>query len=397
MTPAQACSACGAGGTEQLIDFGVVPRSGVFLSAPDAPVSLRSLAFEFCPSCGLVRQRRFAESAVDYTDVVRRTDRQLPGYVDEILDRLLIEAATPQGLTVEVGANDGTFLSRLAAAGVQKRLGVEPSRALAKLCAEAGHPVEAVHLTEGGAPFLRAVHGAARAVVCRHTLEHVPDPTALLRAMRLLLAEDGVLFLEVPAVSPILDELKAFELWDEHLTYFSVENLPAILLAAGFQVGEISMRDHLVSKNILCWAYPARAVAAPSPPSAGAAHLVSSCRDFARRWHAYRAEARTAAARWQAPVVAIGASHPQSNYLLFSGVGERVSMLVDDDPMKVGKYVALPRPTPIISSEQLLSEKCVGTLLLTAFGYDGWMNRIKRGLVTAAPCFVDVLDELTRR
>jgi len=396
MTASNACPACGAQGRELLIDLGAVPRSGVYLSSPTSSVFVRPLSFDFCVSCGMVRQRAARDLDVDYTDVSRRTERQLPDYAEEILIRLRNEPGIEQSLVIEVGANDGTFLTRIAAMGIKRRLGIEPSRALGIMCTTAGHQVEGIHLTEGEAARVRAMHGAARAVICRHTLEHVPDPLGLVRAMRALLADDGILLVEVPASSTILGELKAFELWDEHLTYFAEANLAALLSTGGFAVEEIGNRPHLATRNIVCWARPRRSGAMEQPAAFAAESTIALCRSFGTRWRAFRDRMGDAAQSWRTPVIAVGASHPQSNFLLFSGLGADVSSLVDDDAGKAGNFVALPQPTPVITTEQLISERRVGTLLLTGFGYTSWTSKIRRGLDDAPVHFVDVLDELAR-
>ena len=78
---------------------------------------------------------------------------------------------------------------------------------------------------------------------------------------------------------------------------------------------------------------------------------------------------------WPRPIAALGASHPQSNFLLFSQLGAYVDWLVDDDPFKVGKFVPIPNPVEVIDSCTYLENHPTGTLVLTAFGQDRWMDR----------------------
>src|SRR5690242_15017722 len=119
-----ACPCCGGAEFAPLVDFGEVVQSGTFLESPGrAPVS--ALAFAYCIGCGYARQSTRAPARQDYSQVNRRTEHQLPAYCGEIVDSLSKEGVAPGDLVVEVGANDGTFLDRLRAAGFRNLLAVE--------------------------------------------------------------------------------------------------------------------------------------------------------------------------------------------------------------------------------------------------------------------------------
>jgi len=378
-----------------LIDFGLVPQSGAFLTGAGDTAARRALSFYYCSGCGFVGQHDSQSTTVDYTAIARATKRQLPDYADEAARPLQTQPDWRRGLVIEVGANDGTFLDLLAGNGHESRLAIEPSLALSESCASRGHVVERRHLTSAAAPVIRGRHGPAHAVVCRHTVEHVPDPLDLLRAMRLLLADDGLLFVEVPSVMPIIDRLWAFELWDEHLSYFSTYTLARLLHGAGFSVERQETKAHRGSMNILCWARKL-ASAAPAPEPSDVDATVQMCGRFARRWNAYCSEASTRLDETSAAVYAVGASHPQSNYLNFTGLGARVTALVDDDPLKIGRYVPLPRPTRVVESSFLHERVDDAVVLLTGFGYPGWMAEIRRRLVSRRIRFIDPVEDLAR-
>src|ERR1700722_1463374 len=111
------CPACAGGSFDQLMDFGRVPRSGVFLSRADEGFSTIHLSFEYCTRCALLRQRAQDESSHDYTHVARSTTRQLPAYAFHLADSIRLEGIDPGALIVEVGANDGAFMDLLVKVG----------------------------------------------------------------------------------------------------------------------------------------------------------------------------------------------------------------------------------------------------------------------------------------
>jgi SAM-dependent methyltransferase len=376
----QICPSCQNNAFAGLIDFGNLPYTGSFLASPEANYPTLGLSFEFCSRCALIRRRISSEESHDYTHVNRNTERQLPHYAPKIVSSLQQWGIGQDDLIVEIGANDGTFLSLVEQAGFTNRLAVEPSLSLADVCKSKGHPVWNAHLDRAEAGKIRQKYGAIPLVFCRHTLEHVPHPQELLLAMRLLLDEGGILFIEVPDTQPILQELKGHELWDEHLHYFTVENLSLLLYRSGFQVEEIQVMPHLSSGNILSWCSKSEAEKENLADFSTCTANVELCRSFPERWSLLRQKLHAQLPNWTKPIVAIGAAHSQSNFLLFTELGEHIDILVDDDPVKVGKYVPLPQPVPVISTAQLLSSSPPGTILRTAFGYDTWMNKICHSL-----------------
>jgi SAM-dependent methyltransferase len=395
MTLPAACVVCGGGELEVLFDFGNVPASGTFLELPSQAYPRRRLAFDFCVNCGLVSQRRTGATCTDYSQIARRTERQLPDYTREIVAELQRRVSVEAGLIIEVGANDGTFLNRLQQAGFLRRLAIEPSKPLAQLCEAAGHAVENVHLDEAASLRIRGERGPVAAVICRHTLEHVPDPLSLLRAIRTLLSEGGALLLEVPGVEPVVDRLQGYELWDEHLTYFSANNLAQLLLAAGFSIDDMLILPHRGSANILCWSTATHEQAAGAT-ECRSPELIAQCRAFRQRWRGYCAHLRALSVSWSRPVIAAGASHLQSNFLVFTGLGDIVDGLADDDAVKIGRWVPVPRPVEVFPTSQLPHRGRDGTVLLTGFGYSAWMERLKGEMRSHRCLVVDPLAELDR-
>lgn len=370
----ESCPSCLNSSFETLIDFGVMPRTGFFLSSPQQSYPQLELSFEFCPQCALIRRQLLREDSPDYTEVNRKTDRQLPDYTHQIA-RFFEEANVgTEELVMEIGANDGEFLSFLAKAGYKNRLAVEPSITLANICSKRGHRVWNTHLDVDEALKIKEACGLARVVICRHTLEHVPDPQGLLLAMRSLLMEDGLLFLEVPDARVIIHDLQGHELWDEHLYYFTPENLSLLLQRSRFRVEEMTVLRHRSSANILCWSRPS--TSENSPSYFKCKPTVELCHNFRDHWFSLAQHLQAERENWSKPIIAIGASHLQSNFLQFAGLIDEIDLFVDDDPIKVGQYVPLPQPIPIVSTEQLLNRPLPGTIIRTAFGYESWMDKI---------------------
>ncbi len=383
------CPVCNTTGLQPFIDFDDVPVSGLFGNGPEAQVPHRRLAFDYCPSCCLVTQQPEPQRAIDYTGVARATARQLPAYAAVMIDRLVIDGTA--GQVIEVGCNDGTFLNALRAAGFTRLLGIEPSQALAAHVSQLGHEVIQQPLDLALAESVVASRGTADILVCRHTLEHVPAPLGFLRALRHLLRPDGLVCIEVPSLLPVIESLHIHEIWDEHISYFLPENLAYALSVAGFTIEQIIVEPYREMQNIVVWARAGQSVVLPPPQLPRALAL---CAHFDARWQAKRESLLALVAASPSPRVAMGASHPQTNFLNFSGISALIDCAIDDDPLKCGRWLPLgSRTVPIFPSTELSQRVANGTLLLTGFGYPQWMVNASQAGCSASEV-IDVTREL---
>jgi 2-polyprenyl-3-methyl-5-hydroxy-6-metoxy-1,4-benzoquinol methylase len=377
------CLACHGESFCSLVDFGMVPRSGTFLSKPDESFARVHLSFEYCETCALIRQKSRNEKLFhDYTHIPRTTSRQLPTYTRQIAKSLLSQGVELTNLVVEIGANDGAFMDILAGEKFTNILAVEPSQACAQLCRRKGHRVEESYLDQSLAAAIREQYGLASAVVCRHTLEHVPDPSGFIASMQLLLCDGGVLFIEVPNAHTIIHDLLGHELWDEHLHIFSPENLAKIVACAGFELRRLTVWPQRGTSNILLWAVHRSTTTLRVDMPDDFHRDVQACARFQSRWKSMSEQVVEQLEHLKDPIAAIGASHPQSNYFLFSKAGSKVSVLVDDDPFKIGRFVPIPQAVPVISTTKFLHNVHPSSVILSAFGYEQWMDRLIVPFVT---------------
>lgn len=363
------CPSCGGVSFERLLDFGPVPVSGRFRTAAAEPVVMAQLAFELCAGCGLVRYCG-GTGPRDYRETDRATAKQFPAYGRELVARLASQGVSPDDLVLDIGTNDGSFMAALRDAGFRRLVGVEPSRALAEKARARGFEVENDYFGPQLVPRLLAAHGRARALVCRHTLEHVPDPGAFVSGLRdCLETGSGVALVEVPDGLAIPELMNVYEFWDEHLYCFCAANLAQLVERAGFRVREIRVQPHLATRNLLLWC-------ATDGPSAGipdARNCVPQWRGFARDWPGFRDGLGKALRAAPRPLYLIGGSHPQYNLVNYAGLGALVDHFIDDDPGKAGRYPPIAAGAPsIISTAQFMASARRGSVLKTGFGYEAW-------------------------
>ena len=177
-----------------------------------------------------------------------------------------------------------------------------------------------------------------RALVCRHTLEHVPDVNGFLRAVRTWSAANGeaVVLFEVPDAGRILAECAFWDVYYEHSTYFTAATLATAFRAVGLEPSRVdSVYD---GQYLLLEARPGTVV---DPDPATAAPVVQAARTFATataervEWAAQSLRAL----RGDGDLVLWQAGGKALSLLTLTGTTGLVAGVVDVNPEKRGRFL----------------------------------------------------------
>jgi len=205
-----------------------------------------------CGQCGLIRvdPAPTTEALRDYYEAygehmtadgrsVMSDAEALGRAVADIVD---LERWREPGRLLDIGCGGGHILHAAAKRGWDV-FGTETGeKAVAALRREFGPE----RIWPGDSPQnLPAGLNSFDAIVLRHVLEHLRDPSAMLRRVRASLAGGGILLCEVPDVNALRIRLRRRPLMGQlHLWHFSARSLTALLAQCGFGVEELCFRDH---------------------------------------------------------------------------------------------------------------------------------------------------------
>ncbi len=318
------------------------------------------LAMHVCLGCGFIFNAAFDPSLLAYGSDYDNTQTLSPSFErhEEELVRQLVEAHGVRGCKVlEVGCGKGKFLRRLIAYPGANNIGVgfDPSYE-----GPDGDPGRLTYIRR----FFDADSGVtADVVVCRHVIEHVHDPLALLRCVRsvLLSSPRGRVFFETPCVKWILRHRVLWDVFYEHCSLFSAQTLTTAFAQAGLAVTAV---QHVFGGQYL-WA-EARLSDLHPPSDDGVGTVVKLARRFgACEKRQIKSWQRTLDhIRRRGPVAVWGAGAKGVTFCnLADPDGERIACVVDINPAKQGKYVA-GTGHPIIAPEQVPARGVAAVVVL---------------------------------
>ena len=344
-TSSMICRSCEAS-LEFLLDFGDQPIVNNLQTKPGS-VPKFSIKVGGCTHCGLVQILNPIDPSEFYTNYANSSSVKREPHLDKLINSL--ETQLPRDAKIiDIGCNDGKFLSRLRESGFTNLCGLEPTKNMSKVATDAGFRVFNSYLNKKKSEEIITKTGKFDCLVLRQVLEHIDNLSDFGSALRNLLKPNGLLVIEVPDAQAHFDG-PDFALWEEHVNDFNLESLRQFLAQHGF-----SIEDNYDSKfNGVCLTAFSRLTETETVKIAPAQHTVDSFRVWAKRFDPFRDAVKKelqVLANNDAPIALFGVGRRSSFFLNVTNINDKISFAIDDDPAKQGKY--LPGTSILIRSRE---------------------------------------------
>lgn len=346
------CRVCGSASLERILQLGPMPLANAFLRSESEFANERQypLDLHFCNHCRLLQLLDVVHPDVLFRHYLYVTGTSTTiaehnrGYARTVCDLLHLGSGD---LVVEIASNDGSLLRCFRSHGVDT-LGIEPARNLAALATAAGIDTVSEFFSAALADSVRASRRPARVIAANNVLAHVDDPGDFLDGCRRLIADDGLITIEVPYVRDLLDRVEYDTVYHEHLSYFSMTSLLRLCERVGLaavQVDQVkvhggSLRLYL-SRSATAHGPEAQALESAERAPGGAAD-VNRYRQFARDSQQHRTALRSLLEQLKASgarLAGYGAPAKGNTLLNYCGVDRRLlPFTVDKNPLKVGLF-----------------------------------------------------------
>lgn len=344
------CPACEtAPDTAPFFRLDRVPTSLVMLQASEEVARATptgSIELVRCSTCGLVWNRAFDPALVAYDEGYEATQAASPtfsAFQAGLARRLVAACGTPAPRVIEVGCGQGEFLVALRVAGAGPATGFDP--AWRGVLPGEGIAIHAARF-EGA-----AVSDHADLVCCLMTLEHILDAADLTRRMAAALAPQGRLAVMVPDAGRILRHGCFWDVYYEHVSYYTADSLRALLARAGLRVVAIESvyeGQYLLAGAVLDNESAHRDVSTTSGPEARFGERAAARIAGWRR--------RLGAGDDDGPrTVLWGGGSKAVAFLTTLGLGSEVAAVVDINPRRQGSFLPLTGHR-IVSPEDLVDD-----------------------------------------
>ncbi len=187
-----------------------------------------------CLRCGLVITKR--DGDFDYKNYHRDSDyEKFRKHFRNIFQKRvdIISSFKKSGRVLDIGASTGGMLTLFKEKG-WKTWGVEPSES-AFVAGSKGHKMINTTFEKAGLP-----KSYFDVVILNHTLEHVDDPILVMKKVRTVLKENGIVLVDVPNFgglsARLLGKRWPFLVPLEHNFQFTKETLVKLFEKAGLEV-----------------------------------------------------------------------------------------------------------------------------------------------------------------
>lgn len=352
------CPACRAHQLSSFYSvFDIPVQSCVLLETKEAALAYPrgDLELVLCESCGFISNTRFSEEVqgdIGPYEASQAFSERFSRYQRELCDHLAERHGVRNQDVVEIGSGAGDFLNLLCEVGENRGVGFDP--------------VYAGPERVGGARYVRErfddryLDTPSDCIVCRHTLEHVPDVLEFMRLVRRGCgATDKLVFFEVPDVLRVLEEQAFWDVYYEHCSYFAAGPLARLFRRAGFQIEDLSrVYDE---QYLVIAARPLREGGMPGGPGGesdkaaalrfedvsemerDADRLLNATRVFTEKLATLVEEWQSRLAIWRtkrARVALWGAGSKAAGFLSTLGIAEDIPYIVDVNPRKQGMFQA---------------------------------------------------------
>ena len=221
------CRICKGTNLTRILALGDHPPVDNFLTEAQIKDEKRyPLDVYFCGECNLVQlldvvdeDELFHGDYAYFSSASKPLVEHFKSYAEDLKNENLNEG----DLVVDIGSNDGVLLQFFTDSS--RVLGIEPSSNVAEIAREKGIDTLDGFFTTKMAEEIVTKYGKAKVITANNVFAHIDDIDEIVRAVKILLADDGVFVTESHYLLDLVSKREFDTVYHEHLCYYSVKPL----------------------------------------------------------------------------------------------------------------------------------------------------------------------------
>lgn len=234
------CRLCNGTNVESVLKMVPTPIGDAYLSDVNNQETYPVELF-LCNDCGHAQLLDVLNPEKIYLDYIYKTSDSL-GLVNHFKDTVtsILNKTKPEegSLIVDIGSNDGSFLSFFKERGMNV-LGVEPAKEVGKLAVQKGIDIKNTFFSLDVAKDIKESKGTAKIITSNNTFANIDDLNSFMVGVKELLDEEGVFVFETGYVLDLLQKKIFDNIYHEHLSYFSVKPLKLFFEKYGMKLIDV--------------------------------------------------------------------------------------------------------------------------------------------------------------
>ena len=260
----------------------------------------------------------------------------------------------------EIGSNDGLFLTTLRKMSGCRVLGIDPSVKPVEVAKSNNVETILDYFTPKIAAEIVEKYGRPDLIIANNVFAHIDDLRGVLKALSGMLAQDGYFMFEASYLKDVVDNYLIGTIIHEHLSIHSIYSLVPFLEDAGLTLVDLTYTKHVQGGAIIGIAQNS----SRARPSSKIEHFIQEehalgitnlegMKLFESRLNMKISTLKNELRQLSRNKTLVGYGAARSATLIIDllGLGNQIKYIVDDHPMKIGKYMPIGN-IPIISTDQ---------------------------------------------
>ena len=365
------CRLCGSSSLDHVLPIRPSAIGDAFVTADHLgeKQDLYPLDCYLCLDCGHLQNLDVVDPDILFRDYTYRTSVSL-GLVEHFkryAQSAVSSLGIPGGsLVVEMGSNDGSLLKAFKNEGMRVQ-GVDPARDIAAAATADGIPTIPDFFTSALAERIKSDQGDAKLFCANNVFAHIDNMSDVVKGIRLVLADDGAFVFEVSYIVDMIDNMVFDTIYHEHVSHHALIPLEAFLNRHDMSLFHVE-RTGTKGGSIRCFAQPRSA--GKRPRSSELLELIAEEErrgitkpQIYRDWFDAIEKAKRSVLSYLDEaiaagklVAAYGASTTTTTLLYHFELEGRVKFIVDDNPLKQGRF-SPGAHIPVLPSSELATRK----------------------------------------
>ncbi len=218
-----------------------ISKDKIHIQDPKYPLIL-----DLCSRCNYIQSRYITNpndrySSVDYSYTSSNSKYSRNHWID-YANFLSSKINLYNKKIIEIGSNDGFLSNELKKRGANV-LGIDASKFMVKLSKKKINSIHAIFSFKQSKKVKKRF-GDADIIIANNVFNHSDEPLDFLKGVNHLLKKEGIFIFEQPNFTKGVLSLKFDQIYHEHISYFTVKNLNALLENSGFKIQFINKNDY---------------------------------------------------------------------------------------------------------------------------------------------------------